>query len=124
MATLLGTLGIVGAVALYFSSTLSSRETELKRLNAKLLHLEQSVLNSMSNSATTTNDELISLMKKVQILEAVLNNYLATVNANDVTTLKSDVSALTAQISQLQQSQKDICKKASFKTYKQLWLTW
>ena len=124
MATVLGTLGIVGVVALYVSSTLSSHGTELKRLNAKLLHLEQSVLNSMSNGATSTNDELISLMKKVQILETVLNNYMATVNANDVTTLKFEVSALTAQTLQLQQSQKDICKKASFKTYKQLWLNW
>ena len=115
MATVLGTLGIVGAVALYVSSTLSSHETELKRLNEKLLNLEQSVLNSMSNSATSTNDELISLMKKVQILETVMNNYMATVNANDVTTLKSDVSDLTAQISQLQQSQKDTCKKVSFR---------
>ena len=101
-------------MALYVSSSLSSHEIELKKINAKLLNLEQSVLDSKSHSGTSINDELISLMKKVQILENVLNNYMATVNSNDVTTLKSDVSALTAQTGQLTQSQKDICKKVSF----------
>ena len=111
MALFLGTIGTGGALAIYVSSSLSSYEMKVKDLDEKLQYLEHFVASTMSSSTTSTSKELTYLTEKVQTLETVLNNHMATVNSNALVTLKSDLTTLTTQTGLLQQYQKDICKK-------------